>query len=121
MRLRLNTFSALPPILALILSEGCNKPKPTSSVSSVSAAPCQPARLTSTSGTMTLTSGAHEFIFPDHRSEYKEGTVVLQPKDGRIYRCKRHPYSEYCKQWAHDEAKFEPGVGSNWMAAWDPL
>ncbi|SMF62607.1 hypothetical protein [Pseudobacteriovorax antillogorgiicola] len=63
----------------------------------------------------------HQFIYPDHRQEYSPGTVVYQPKTGRVYRCKRYPYSQYCQQWSPSDRRFEPGTGSNWTAVWDLL
>jgi hypothetical protein len=60
-----------------------------------------------------------QFVFPDGLADYKAGTVVLQPETGKVYRCKRFPYSGYCRQWSPDATMFEPGTGSNWVAAWE--
>ncbi|MBO2634160.1 N-acetylglucosamine-binding protein GbpA [Shewanella algae] len=59
-----------------------------------------------------------DFQFPDGLGSYTEGTRVLQPKDGKIYRCKPFPESGYCRQWSASATQFEPGVGSHWQLAW---
>lgn len=63
--------------------------------------------------------GSHDYVFPDGVAEYKSGTRVLQLKTGRTYECKGFPYTPYCSQWTETSTMFEPGTGSNWMAAWD--
>lgn len=106
-------------LFALAFSGACNKTKTPSALKMAEA--CKPVMAGAAPETLSLTSVAHDFSFPDHRAEYEDGTLVLQPKDGRVYRCKPHPYSEYCKQWSHEESRFEPGVGTNWIAAWDRI
>ncbi|HYX34224.1 MAG TPA: hypothetical protein VE954_14060 [Oligoflexus sp.] len=111
-------MQTLPPIscvlslgLALLLL-GCSHEKSLSSVSSSDETQCHTHAL-------TLSSTAVDFVFPNGLSTYGDGTVVLQPKNGRIYRCKGFPYSGFCQQWSSASTRFEPGTGSNWMAAWD--
>jgi hypothetical protein len=57
-------------------------------------------------------------VFPQGLSTYKAGTLVLQPKDGKTYKCNPFPYSGYCIQWNSGATAFEPGVGANWQSAW---
>lgn len=64
------------------------------------------------------TAGKYDFTFPQNLSSYKADTVVLQPKDGKTYKCKKAPYSGYCVQYAPTANQFEPGVGSHWQMAW---
>jgi chitin-binding protein len=64
------------------------------------------------------TSGNYQYIFPEGLDSYTAGTVVLQPKNGKIYQCKPFPYSGYCKQWTSSRAQFEPGMGEHWEQAW---
>lgn len=64
-------------------------------------------------------SKPHDFVFPEGLAEYTSGTSVYQPKTGRTYACKGFPYTVYCRQWSSISTRFEPGTGSNWMAAWD--
>jgi chitin-binding protein len=56
--------------------------------------------------------------FPEGLREYKAGTRVLQPKDGRVYECRPWPNAGYCVQWSQHANQFEPGVGSHWQEAW---
>jgi len=70
------------------------------------------------SNTDNGTAGNYEFIFPQNIASYKAGTVVLQPKNGKTYKCKTAPYSGYCIQYAAGANQFEPGVGSHWTMAW---
>lgn len=60
----------------------------------------------------------YDFTFPQNIASYKAGTVVLQPKDGKTYQCKKAPYNGYCIQYAAGANQFEPGVGSHWSMAW---
>lgn len=60
----------------------------------------------------------YDYTFPQNLTSYKAGTVVLQPKDGKTYQCKKAPYSGYCVQYAPTANQFEPGVGSHWSMAW---
>ncbi|MFG6449080.1 N-acetylglucosamine-binding protein GbpA [Roseateles sp. BYS180W] len=62
--------------------------------------------------------GAAQFTFPEGLRQYKAGTVVLQPKDGRLYECRPWPNNGYCVQWSPSTPHFEPGVGSHWRDAW---
>jgi hypothetical protein len=62
---------------------------------------------------------SHDYVFPEGISAYEGGTRVLQLKTGRVYECKGFPYTQYCRQWTAQSTLFEPGTGSNWMAAWD--
>ncbi|MGI0117249.1 N-acetylglucosamine-binding protein GbpA [Zooshikella sp. RANM57] len=64
-------------------------------------------------------NGDYDYSFPEGVSNYKAGTTVLQPKNGKVYQCKPFPYSGYCKQWTSTSNNFEPGVGSHWKMAWD--
>lgn len=63
-------------------------------------------------------SAKYDETFPKNKSSYKAGTLVLQPKNGKVYQCKPFPYSGYCTQWSVNATQFEPGVGSNWQDAW---
>lgn len=60
----------------------------------------------------------YDETFPNNKSSYKAGTLVLQPKNGKVYECKPFPYSGYCSQWSASATQFEPGVGSSWNQAW---
>nr|WP_141734087.1 hypothetical protein [Oligoflexus tunisiensis] len=99
--------------LALCFGGACSKDN--SNTSSLSDAPC-PVSLALVGGS---SNQSHDFIFPDGLSEYKAGTKVFQAKTGRTYECKGFPYTVYCRQYSEGSTQFEPGVGSNWMAAWD--
>ncbi len=70
------------------------------------------------SSTDNGTAGNYEFTFPQNIASYKAGTVVLQPKNGKTYQCKKAPYNGYCVQYAAGANQFEPGVGSHWQMAW---
>ncbi|MFJ4065520.1 N-acetylglucosamine-binding protein GbpA [Pseudomonas sp. NPDC089996] len=61
---------------------------------------------------------SYDFVFPESLSNYKAGTKVLQPKNGKVYECQPFPNSGYCVQYSADAAQFEPGTGSNWNMAW---
>ena len=63
-------------------------------------------------------TGKYDYSFPQNLSSYKAGTVVLQPKNGKTYKCKQAPYSGYCVQYSAGSNQFEPGVGSHWQMAW---
>ena len=63
----------------------------------------------------------YQYVFPNSLSSYKAGTVVLQNKNGKTYRCKPFPYSGYCKQYTDSATHYEPGVGSHWTMAWEQL
>lgn len=71
-----------------------------------------------TGGTVTNPGGGAEFAFPAGLGQYKAGTRVSQPKDGRVYECRPFPYSGYCNQWNAGSNQYEPGVGSAWQQAW---
>ena len=58
------------------------------------------------------------FTFPEQLSSYKAGTLVMQPKTGKVYECKPWPYNGYCVQWSESSNQFEPGVGTAWSMAW---
>lgn len=62
----------------------------------------------------------YDYVFPQSLRQYKPGTRVLQPADGRIYECKPWPYSGYCVQWSAGSNQFEPGIGSASNQAWIP-
>ena len=62
--------------------------------------------------------GEADYTFPEQLSAYKAGTLVLQPKTGKVYECKAWPYNGYCVQWSAGSNQFEPGVGSAWNMAW---
>jgi len=66
----------------------------------------------------TGTTGKYDYTFPQNIASYKAGTVVLQPKNGKTYQCKKAPYNGYCIQYAAGANQFEPGVGSHWTMAW---
>lgn len=59
--------------------------------------------------------GDHDFVYPQGIANYKAGTLVLQPEDGKVYECKPFPYSGWCTIKSHH---YVPGVGSNWSDAW---
>lgn len=60
----------------------------------------------------------YDAVFPEGFRAYKAGTLVLQPKTGKVYKCKPFPYSGYCVQYSASANGFEPGVGSSWTMAW---
>nr|BFD42917.1 N-acetylglucosamine-binding protein GbpA [Pseudomonas sp. FFPRI_1] len=62
--------------------------------------------------------GKYDYVFPNGLKAYKAGTVVLQPKTGKTYECKPHPYSGWCTQWTSANNAYEPGVGWAWDNAW---
>ncbi|MEM5552192.1 N-acetylglucosamine-binding protein GbpA [Pseudoalteromonas sp. NEC-BIFX-2020_002] len=62
-----------------------------------------------------------DFIFPENLSSYKANTIVLQPKNGKVYQCKPWPYNGYCVQWSEGSNQYEPGVGLYWNMAWIEL
>lgn len=62
-----------------------------------------------------------EFTFPENLTSYKAGTLVLQPKNGKLYQCKAWPYNGYCVQWSAGANQYEPGVGLYWNMAWIEL
>ena len=72
-----------------------------------------------TGGDKPVEGGQYDHVFPQGLSAYKAGTRVLQPKDGKTYKCKAHPYSGYCVQWKAGATQYEPGTGSHWGMAWD--
>lgn len=62
--------------------------------------------------------GDADYVFPQGLTDYKAGTLVLQPKTGKVYECKPFPYSGYCVQWNESANVFEPGIGFAWQDAW---
>ncbi len=70
---------------------------------------------------VTPSPNKYEFTFPAGLTSYKAGTLVLQPKNDNVYRCKPFPYSGYCKQWSPSATGYEPGVGSAWTSAWEKV
>ena len=72
--------------------------------------------------TLNLTGegGAHEYdyVFPEGIANYKAGTLVLQPKNDKVYECQVFPNSGYCIQYNPNANGFEPGIGANWNMAW---
>jgi len=61
---------------------------------------------------------SYDFVFPESLSNYKAGTKVLQPKNGKVYECQPFPASGYCVQYSAAAGQFEPGTGSHWNMAW---
>lgn len=70
--------------------------------------------------TFTGEGGAQEFdfVFPEGIAGYKAGTLVLQPKNDKVYECKPLPNAGYCVQYNRNANGFEPGVGASWNMAW---
>ncbi|QPF73008.1 N-acetylglucosamine-binding protein GbpA [Roseateles sp. DAIF2] len=66
----------------------------------------------------TSQPGPAQYRFPEGLRDYKPGTLVQQPKDGRVYECRAWPNSGYCTQWTANAPQFEPGIGSHWRDAW---
>ncbi|MBT1446409.1 N-acetylglucosamine-binding protein GbpA [Shewanella sp. JM162201] len=62
-----------------------------------------------------------EFSFPSGLGQYKAGTLVFQPKNNKLYRCKPWPYNGYCVQWSPGSNQYEPGIGLYWQMAWDEV
>lgn len=62
-----------------------------------------------------------EYSFPQSLASYKAGTVVFQPKTGKLYECKQWPYNGYCVQYSPGSNQYEPGVGLYWNMAWKEL
>ena len=71
--------------------------------------------------TPPVNPGSYQHRFPQGLSSYQAGTVVLQPKNGKTYRCKPWPYNGFCRQWSATASQFEPGVGSHWSLAWEQI
>ncbi|MAD89619.1 MAG: N-acetylglucosamine-binding protein GbpA [Pseudoalteromonas sp.] len=65
--------------------------------------------------------GHADFNFPEGLSQYVAGTVVFQPKNGKLYQCKPWPYNGYCVQYSKGSNQYEPGVGLYWNMAWTEL
>lgn len=63
----------------------------------------------------------YNFLFPDNISKYTEGTIVLNPRTGKTYKCKSAPSDGFCSQWSSSSNEFEPGVGHAWNLAWDEI
>lgn len=72
----------------------------------------EPSRL------MALDAQVDQFVYPQYMERYQAGTLVYQPRTGRFYRCKDDPYTKFCRTLGAYH-RFEPGLGSNWVAAWD--
>ncbi|NBF04667.1 N-acetylglucosamine-binding protein GbpA [Pseudomonas sp. Fl5BN2] len=70
-------------------------------------------------GDKPVEGSKYDHVFPQGLSAYKAGTLVLQPKDGKTYKCKPLPYAGYCVQWKTGATQYEPGTGSHWTMAWD--
>lgn len=99
-------------VLAMAFMQACSKDSHTSTLAHES--PCLVA-----SALVDASLPSHDFVFPHGLSQYTSGSRVLQTKTGRVYRCKGFPYTVYCREYSESSKRFEPGVGSNWMAAWD--
>lgn len=69
---------------------------------------------------LTGEGGAQEydFVFPEGIAGYKAGTLVLQPKNDKVYECQPFPNSGYCIQYSPSANGFEPGIGASWDMAW---
>ena len=69
---------------------------------------------------LTGEGGAQEydFVYPEGIAGYKAGTLVLQPKNDKVYECQPFPNSGYCIQYNPNANGFEPGVGASWNMAW---
>jgi len=63
----------------------------------------------------------YDHTFPENLRSYSAGTKVLQPKDGKVYRCRPFPYSGFCGQWSQHATQLEPGVGIYSQLAWIPV
>ncbi|MBD9459905.1 N-acetylglucosamine-binding protein GbpA [Pseudomonas sp. PDM05] len=74
------------------------------------------------SAPLTLTgtgeSQKYDFVFPEQLKSYKAGTLVLQPKNGKVYECKPGSVAGWCTIWTPSATQYEPGSGSNWEDAW---
>ncbi|WDY58354.1 N-acetylglucosamine-binding protein GbpA [Pseudomonas sp. PSKL.D1] len=62
--------------------------------------------------------GEHDFVYPQSIDVYREGTRVLQPKDGGVYECLPFPVDGWCRIYSSSANQYEPGVGSDWQSAW---
>ncbi|WP_162629281.1 DUF6701 domain-containing protein [Moritella yayanosii] len=60
----------------------------------------------------------YDYVFPQSLASYVAGTTVLQPKDSKVYECRKPPNNGFCVQWSEGSNQFEPGVGSDWQMAW---
>ncbi|WLH89999.1 lytic polysaccharide monooxygenase [Pseudomonas sp. FP453] len=78
------------------------------------------SRQDSQSANITGSGGSQEydFVFPNGLKEYKAGTRVLQPKNGKVYECKPGSVAGWCTIWTQHANQYEPDVGSNWTDAW---
>lgn len=63
----------------------------------------------------------YDHVFPQNQSQYKAGDKILQPKNGKIYICKPWPFTEFCRLGHTMFEQYEPGLGKNWMLAWDEM
>ena len=62
-----------------------------------------------------------DYTFPNGADNYVAGTKVIQPKNGRMYQCRKWPYGGYCQQWSRGSTQYEPGSGLYWRNAWIEL
>ncbi|MGC5704336.1 N-acetylglucosamine-binding protein GbpA [Pseudomonas sp. NFXW11] len=62
--------------------------------------------------------GEYQYAFPNGLSSYTGDTLVLQPKNGHIYKCIKGQTQGWCKQWTTGSNAYEPGVGFAWTSAW---
>ncbi|WP_224717613.1 M12 family metallo-peptidase [Pectobacterium versatile] len=60
----------------------------------------------------------YDYVFPKGLNVYNAGTLVKQPKNGKIYECRPAPNSGYCRQWTQTSTQYEPGFGFAWREAW---
>ncbi|QUM87515.1 hypothetical protein HWV03_01020 [Moritella sp. 36] len=60
----------------------------------------------------------YDYVFPQNLTSYAAGTTVFQPKDSKVYECRKPPNSGFCVQWSKGSNQYEPGIGTNWNMAW---
>lgn len=65
--------------------------------------------------------GDYQFTYPENIKQYVGGTKVLQPKDGKVYECKKGQTSGWCTIYAASANHYEPGVGGYWKDAWSEV
>ena len=67
--------------------------------------------------TLTGEGGGQEYdaIYPEGSAAYVAGTTVLNPKNGKAYKCL---VTGWCSQ---SPAHYEPGIGSHWSETWTEM
>ncbi|WP_249678233.1 lytic polysaccharide monooxygenase [Pseudomonas abieticivorans] len=67
---------------------------------------------------LTGEDSAYEHVFPQGLGTYKGATLVLQPKNGKVYECKSDQLASWCNSYNASATQYEPGIGFAWTQAW---